>query len=135
MKRVFRGVKGMRNILSRRNSKLKMIEGVKRRQSIITIVGTLFSEMLICALMIVTNPALDLLLQDKSNECKQRNLVGAYRISAFAFPAFMAVHIAILVLIYSYVVKNRRDEKLRDTKVDRRQVLQVSSLISISSQS
>jgi hypothetical protein len=135
MKRVFRGVKGMRNIVSRQNASLKMIEGVKRRQSIITIVGTLFTGIVICAFMIFANPTLDLLLQDKSNECKQRNVVGSHRVSAFSFPAFMAVHIAILVTMYSHVVKKRRNEKLRDTKEDRRQVLQVSSLISISSQS
>ncbi len=39
----------------------------------ITAVGVLFTEILICAGMIVTNPALDLLVQDKSNECKQHN--------------------------------------------------------------
>ncbi len=75
MKRVFRGVKGISKTLSG-NASLKMIEGVKRRQSIITIVGTLFSEMIICAFMILANPALDLLLQNKSNECKQRNSVA-----------------------------------------------------------
>jgi hypothetical protein len=40
MKRVFRGVMGMRKILSRQNANLNMIEGVKRRQNIIAIVGT-----------------------------------------------------------------------------------------------
>jgi hypothetical protein len=135
MKKVFGGVKGLSKIVSRQNANLKMIEGVKRRQSIITIVGTLFTEIVICAVMIFANPALDLLLQDKSNECKQRNLVGAHRISAFAFPAFLAVHLALLVTIYSHAVKKRRDEKLRDTKEERYQVLEVSSLISISSQS
>jgi hypothetical protein len=129
MKRVFRGVVGMRKIISRQNTSLNMIEGVKRRQSIITTVGTLFSEILLCASMIFANPALDLLLQDKSNECKKRNLIGSHRFSAFAFPAFFAVQIAVLVLIYSHVLKKRRDEKRRDKK-EKRQVLQVSSLIS-----
>jgi hypothetical protein len=132
MKRVFRGVKGMKIIVSRQNAKLNMIEGVRRRQSIITIVGTLFTEIVISAAMIFVNPVLDLLLQDKSNECKQRNPVGSHRASAFAFPAFMAVHIAILVLLYSHVAKKRRDTK---EKEDRRQVLEESSLILISSQS
>ncbi len=130
MKRVFRGVMGMRKILSRRNASLNMIEGVKRRQYIIASVGTLFTEILICASMIFANPALDLLSQDKSNECKRRNSVGSHRMSAFGFPGFMAVHIAYWLTIYSHALKKRRDEKLRDTKEDRRQGLQVSSLIS-----
>jgi hypothetical protein len=135
MNRVFGGVKGLSKIVSRQNANLKMIEGVKRRQSIMIIVGTLFTGIVICAAMIFANPVLDLLLQDKSNECKQRNPVGSHRTSAFAFPAVLAGHIAFLVMIYSHVVKKRRGEKLRDTTADRRQVLQVSSLISISSQS
>jgi hypothetical protein len=109
---------------------LKMIEGIKRRQSIITIVGTLFMEIVVCACMIFVNPALDLLLQDKSNKCKQRNSDGSHRISAFAFPAVLAGHIALWLTIYSHLLKKRREEKLRDTKDDGRQVLQVSSLIS-----
>ncbi len=84
--------------------------------------------------MIVFNPALDLLLQDKRNECERRNSVGSHRVSAFALPVFLATHIAIWLIIYSHVLKKRRDEKLRDT-MERRQELQVSSLISISSQS
>ncbi len=44
--------------------------------------------------MILDHPALDLLLQDKSNECKQRNSVGSHRISALAFPIFWVMHIA-----------------------------------------
>jgi hypothetical protein len=130
-KRVFRDVKGMRKILSRRNSKLKMIEGVKRRQNIITTLGILFTEITSCALMIFANPVLDLLLQDKSNECKQRNFVGSHRISAFEFPVFLAFHITYWVMIYSHVLKERRDKKLqRTTEEERRQVLQVSSLTS-----
>jgi hypothetical protein len=129
-KRVFGDVKALTKILSRQNANLKRIEGVKRQQSIIISVGTLFTEIVICAGMIVVNPALDLFLQDKSNECKQRNSVGSHRCSAFAFLAFLAVHIAVLLVIYSHVVKKRRDEKLQNTKEDRRQVLQVSSLIS-----
>jgi hypothetical protein len=133
MKRVFGGVKGLSKILSRQNA--NMIEGVKRRQSMITTVGVLLSEILICAGMIVTNPALGLLLQDKGNECKQRNSVGSRRASAIGFPLFFAGQIAYWLTIYSHVVKKRRDEKLRDTKEDGRQVLQVSSLILMSSQS
>jgi hypothetical protein len=125
-KRLFRGVKGMREILSRRNSKLKMIEGVKRRQSIVTTAGFLFSEIVACAAMIFINPALDLLLQGKSNECNQRNSVGSHRISAFGFPIFLAVQIAYWVLIYSHVVKKRRTENLRDTKVENRSYVYVS---------
>jgi hypothetical protein len=126
-KRVFGGVKGLSKILSR-NANLKVIEGVKRRQSVITTVGILFAYIVICAAMIVSNPALGLLLQDKSNECKRRNSVGSHRVSAFAFPVALAVHIAVLVLIYSHVLKKRRDEneKLRDMKEERRQVLQGS---------
>jgi hypothetical protein len=129
MKRVFGGVKGLSKILSR-NANLKVIEGVKRQQSVITIVGVLFVNTLICAGMIVLNPALDLLLQDKSNECERRNSVGSHRVSAFAFPVTLATHITVWLIIYSHVLKKRRNEKLRDTKEERRQVLQVSSLIS-----
>jgi hypothetical protein len=125
MKRVFGGIKGMSKILPRQNANLKMIEGAKRRQSIITVVGTLFTAIVICAAMIFANPVLDLLLQDKSSECKQRNSVGSHRTFAFAFPAVLAGHIAFLVMIYSQVVKKRRDEKLRDT-TESRQVLQGS---------
>jgi hypothetical protein len=46
-KRVFGGVKGLRQILSR-NANLKMIEGVKRRQSLITTVGVLFTNTVTC---------------------------------------------------------------------------------------
>ena len=74
----------------------------------------------------LANPALDLLLQDKRNECKQRNSVGSHRCSAFAFPAALAVHIALLVTIYSHVLKKRRGEKLRDTKAESGEVLQGS---------
>ncbi len=130
MKRVFRGVKGMHKILSM-NAGLKMIEGVRRRQSIITIVGTLFTEIVLCVGMILANPALDLLLQDKKrNECKQRNSVGSHRFSAFLCPAILAVQISFLVTIYSHAVKKKRDEKLRVCEEERRQVVQVSSLIS-----
>jgi hypothetical protein len=135
MKRVFRGVMGMREIASRRNANLNMIEGVKRRQSLIVSGGIVFSEIVICASMILANPALDLLLQDKKNECKQRNSVGSHRTFAFFLSAAFAVHIGLLLTIYSHVLKKRRDEKLRSTKEDGRQVLQVSSLILISSQS
>jgi hypothetical protein len=87
--------------------------------------------------MIFANPALGLLLQDESNECKKRNSVGSHRISAFGFPVFLAVHIiAFWVVIYSHVLKKRRDEKLLpETKEEElRHALQVSSLI-LSSQS
>ena len=67
-KRVFGGVKGLSQILSR-NANLKMIEGVKRRQSVITTWSILCALPVICAAMIVFNPALGLLLQDKRNEC------------------------------------------------------------------
>jgi hypothetical protein len=76
--------------------------------------------------MISANPTLDLLLQDKSNECKNRNSASSHRISAFGFPTFLAVHIAIMVLIHSNVLKTRRNEKLRDRKEQRRQPLQGS---------
>jgi hypothetical protein len=130
IKRVFRDVKGMRKILSRRNTNFKMIEGVRRRQSIITTVGVLFTEVVTCAFMIFANPVLDLLLQDKSNACKQRNSVGSHRISAFGFPIFLAFHMTFWVMMYSQVLKERRDEQLRRTTEERRQVLQVSLLIS-----
>ncbi len=130
MERVFRNIKGTSNIVSRLSSSLNRIEGIKRRQSIITIVGTLFTEIVISAGMIFSNPVLDLLLQDKRNECKQRNSVGSHRLSAFGFPAVLAVHIACWVLIYSHVLKKRRDEFLTKKKEsESRQVLQVSSLI------
>jgi hypothetical protein len=132
MKRIFGGVKGMRKILSGQNANLKMIEGVRRRQNIIATVGILFTEATACALMIFANPVLDLLLQDKSDECKQRHSVGSHRISAFGFPAVLAFHITVWVAIYSHVMKERRDEQLRRTSEESRQVLQVSSLISIS---
>jgi hypothetical protein len=121
MKRVFLDTKGMHKILPRQNASLNRIKGVKRRQIIITTVGTLFGEIITCACMIFANPALD--LQDKSNECKQRNSVGSNRISAFGFSNFLAVHIACLVLIYTYVLRKKREE---------RQVLQIPSLIFVS---
>ena len=93
-------------------------------------VGTLFTEILICASMIFANPALGLLLQDKSNECKQRNSVGSHRMFAFGFPGFMATHIALWLTIYSHALKKRRDEKLRHMKKGHCPVLQESSLIS-----
>jgi hypothetical protein len=134
MKRVFGGVKGLSKVLSRQNTNLKMIEGVKRRQNILTTVGVVFTEITSCACMIFANPVLDLLLQDKSNECKHRNSVGSHRFSAFGFPIFLAFHITLWLTIYSHVLKKRRDEKLRGTKEELRQVLQESSLISSQSQ-
>jgi hypothetical protein len=132
MKRVFRSVKGMSKIISRQNAtNLNMIEGVKRRQNIVTTVGTLFAEIIACAGMIFANPALGLLLQDKSNECKQRNVVGSHRFFAFGFPAFLAIHIGLWVTIYSHVLKKRRDKYLTEKKGrERHQALQISSLIS-----
>jgi hypothetical protein len=132
MKRVFRGVKGMSKIVStKQNANLKMIEGVKRRQNIVVAVGVLFSEIASCTGMIFANPVLELLLQDKGNDCKQRNSVGSHRISAFGFPIFLAVHIACLVLIYSHVLTKRREEYLTKKKErESRQVLQISSLVS-----
>ncbi len=129
MKKVFQGIKGMRKILSRQNVNLNMIEGVKRRQNVITTVGTLFTEIVIIAGMIFGNPVLGLLLQDKSNECKQRNSGGSHRWLAFGFPAFFAVHIACWMTIYSHVLKKRREENLTKKK-ESRQILQISSLIS-----
>ncbi len=131
MKRVFRDVKVSMSSVKRRHSgrqisSFKMIKGVKRRQHIVVAVGVLFSEIVSCAFMMFANPVLELLLQDKTNECKQRNSVASHRISAFGFPTFLAVHIAFWVLIYSHVLKKRRDEKYRDTKEDRRNVRQVS---------
>jgi hypothetical protein len=111
MKRVFRGVNGMRKILSRRNSNLNRVKGVQRRQNIIITVGTLFTEIISCAAMIVANPALGLLLQDKSNECKQRNSVGSHRWSAFGFPIFLAFHISFWLTIYTHALKKRRSQK------------------------
>ncbi len=113
MKRVFKGVKGSRkSLVPRRTAILNLIEGVKRRQNIVTGVGTVFTEIVICAGMIFANPALDFLLQDKSNECNQRNLVGSHRLSAFAFVTFLAAHITLWVMIHSLVLKKRRDQKL-----------------------
>jgi hypothetical protein len=109
-KRVFRTVKG--KMTAKRNTILKMIEGVKRRQNITSTVGVLFTEIVACATMIFVNPALDLLLQGKSNECKKRNLVGSHRISAFGFPIFLALHMTYWVLIYSHVMRKRRDQKI-----------------------
>jgi hypothetical protein len=127
MKRVFRSVKGISKILPRQNANLNMIEGVKRRQNIITAAGVLFAEIVACVGMIFANPALGLILRGESNECEKRNSVTSHRISAFGFPILLAVHIAFLVMIYSHVLKKRRDEKLRE---ERRQVLQVPWLIS-----
>jgi hypothetical protein len=130
MKRVFRDVKGMSNIVSRRNANLNMIEGVKRQQTVIATVGFLFTTIASCAGMIFVSPVFGLLLQDKSDKCKQRNSVGSNRLFALVFPIYLAMHIALWVTIYSHALKKRRDEKLRDTKEGHRQVLQVSSLIS-----
>jgi hypothetical protein len=109
MKRVSRSIEGMRTSLSKRNSNLNTVEGAQRRQNILTTLGVLFTEITSCALMIFANPALELLLQDKSNECKQRNSVGSHRISAFGFPIFVAFHITWWVGIYS---QKRRRQKL-----------------------
>jgi hypothetical protein len=111
MKKLFRGVKGMRKI-SRRNSNLKTLEDVKRQQYIIVTVGVLFTEIVSCATMIFANPALGLLLQGKSNECKQRSSVGSHRISAFGFPIFLALHISLWLTIYTQVWKKKRSQKL-----------------------
>jgi hypothetical protein len=124
MKRVFRDVK-----VSRRNPSLEMIKGVKRRQNIMIPAGALFTAIAACTFMISANPVLDLLFQYKSNECKKRNSVGSHRISAIAFPAFLAFQIAYWVTIYSHVLRKKRDQKLRYSKEDRR-VLPVSSLFS-----
>jgi hypothetical protein len=129
MKRVFRDLKAVGKIV-RRSPSMIAVKGIKRQQTVITTVGVLFAEVVSCTCMIFVNPALGLLLQDKSNECKQRNSVGSQRLFAFGFPVYLAVHIALWVTIYSHVLKKRRDEKLRDTKEEHRQVLQVSSLVS-----
>ncbi len=133
MKRVFRSVKGMSNTVSSEQGirNMKMIEGVKKRQTIVTVVGPIFAEIVTSAFMIFANPALELLLQDKSNECKQRNSVGSHRMSAFGFSIFFAIHIGFCVTIYSHVLKKRREEYLTIKKeMERRRALQLSSLIS-----
>ena len=131
MKRVFRGLKGMSSIVSRQNANLKMIEGVKRRQTIVTVVGFLFGEIVTCAFMMIGSPALGLLLQHKSNECKQRNSVGSHRMSAFGIPLCLAMHIMLWLMIYSHVVRERREEYLTMKKeMESRQALQISSLVS-----
>ncbi len=129
MARAFRAVKGTSTIQPIQNPSLNMIEGVKRQQTVITTVGVLFAEIVACACMICVNPVFGLLLQDKSDECKQRNAVGSHRLFAFGFSVYFSVHIGLWVTIYSHMLKKRRDEKLRDAKEDRPQVLQVSSLI------
>jgi hypothetical protein len=130
MKRVFRSVNGMGKIESRQNAHLNTIEGIKRRQNIVAVVGPVFAEIVACAFMIFASPALDLLLQDKSNECKQRNSAGSHRISAFGFLAFLAIHVSLLVMIYSHVLRKNRDSYLTKNKErESRQVLQISSLI------
>jgi hypothetical protein len=113
IKRVFRGVTGNRKLSGQNaNASLNMIEGIKRRQIIVTVVGTLFTEIIICAGMICANPTFDLLLQDKGNECKQRDLVGSHRLFAFGFATFSAADITLWVMIHSLVLKKRRDQKL-----------------------
>jgi hypothetical protein len=129
MKRVFRNVKPMSKILSKQNTALQTIKGVKRRQNIMIPVGNLFAATLACAFVISANPVLSLLLQHKGNECKQRNSVGSHRIFALTFPAFLALQIAYWVNIYSHVLKKRRGKKLRGTK-ENRQALPVSLLFS-----
>ncbi len=98
-----------------------MIKGVKRRQNIVVAVGVLFSKVVACTGMI--------LLQDRSNECKKKNQSASivFRISAFGFPVFFAVHIAFWLTIYSLVLKRRQDEKKYwGTKEERTNVMQVS---------
>jgi hypothetical protein len=127
MKRVFRGVKGMSKIAPRQTASLNTINGVQRRQYITVAVGVVFSEIVGCAFMIFANPVLDLFLQDKSNECKQRNSVGSHRIFAFGFPGFLAIHIVFWVLIYAHMLKKRRDTYLtKKKKSEKRLVLQGS---------
>jgi hypothetical protein len=128
MKRAFRGVNGLRKILSKRNTDLDIIEGVKRRQNMITSVGTLFAEIVSCAFMILANPALDFLLQDKSNECKKRNSVGSDRTFTFAFSILLACTISFWVLIHTYVLRKKREKR----QVLEHQVLEIPSLIFVS---
>jgi hypothetical protein len=130
MKRAFRDVQGMGKIVSRhrRNSSFKTIQGVKRRQYITVAVGIVFSEIVGCAFMIFSNPAFNLLSQDKSNECKQRkSSVGSQRIFAFVFSALLAVHIVFWVLIYTHVLKKRRDAYIiKKKESENRKILQGS---------
>jgi hypothetical protein len=115
MKRVFRDIKGMRKRTQNSNrnmiSNLTMIEGARRRQIIITTVGCLFTEIISCASLIFSNPALGLLLQDKSNECKQRNSIGSHRVSAFGFAVFLAFHINLWLTMYTHLLKKWRSQK------------------------
>jgi hypothetical protein len=134
MKRVFRGVQGMGKIVSRRNSSFKMIQGVKRRNYVTVALGVVFSEIVGCAFMIVANPVLDLILQDKSNECKNRNSVGSHRVFALIFPSCLAIHIVFWVLIYAHVLRGKREEQYKKKEMEGRQVLQISSLISVQSE-
>ncbi len=118
MKRVFQGVKGMHKTLSRRNANLNRVEGAKRRENIATTLGVLFTEIISCACMIVANPALDLLLQDKSDKCKQRSSVDSHRLSAFGFAIFLAFHITFLLGIYTRELKKRRSQKVGGSLVN-----------------
>jgi hypothetical protein len=102
MKRVFGGVKGLSKIVSRQNANLKMIEGVKRRQSIMTMLGTLFMGIVLCAAMILANPVLDLFLQDKGNECKKRKSVLPSCFCFFMSYCFGRTHIVVGGDIFSW---------------------------------
>jgi hypothetical protein len=132
MKKVFQSVRGMNKIISRQNAaNLNMIEGVKRRQNIGTTVGIVFAEIITCVCMMFINPALGLLLKDKSNECKQRNSVGSQLFSAFGFAALSAIHIGLWVTIYSHVLRKRREEmQTMKNESESRKALQISSLVS-----
>ena len=110
-----------------------MIEGVKRRQNIITTVGGLFTEIVACVGMIFANPALGLILRGESNECEKRNSVTSHRISAFGFPIFLAFLITCWMGLYNHVLKKRRDAELRRMKEESRQVLQVSYVLASAS--
>ncbi len=110
-------------------SSLIIVNDIKKRQMVSTIVGVLVAETLLCVYMVLANAVFG--LQEESNECKRRSTIGSNRLALILFPTVLAAHIAIWMLIYAHVTTKRRDMTLRDTKREHHPSLQlqVSSLI------
>jgi hypothetical protein len=107
MKRAFRSTETLNKIVSKENFSLKVLNDVKRRQMISTIVGILVVEPLLCMHMILANSVLG--LQEESKECNRRNPIGSDRLALSLFPIALAASIVFWMLIYSHIMSKRRD--------------------------
>jgi hypothetical protein len=127
MKRAFQSTETLNKIVSKGNLSLKVLNDVKRRQIISTIVGVLVVEIFLCVYMILANSVIG--LQEARNECARRSPRGSDRLALILFPVALAAHIAFWMLIYAHVTSQRRDI-LKRTKCEPHPVLPESSLIS-----